>query len=76
MSLDMLPPSSLKVSSQADTLLPSARVIQLPLVYPCWTRLHVVDMDAQFPPNQKERKQSIKMQNDEGTSPIASNIIN
>ncbi len=64
MSLDILPFSSVMVSSQAHTLLPSARVIQLPLVYPCWTKLHVVDMNVKFPWNQRERKQGIKMKND------------
>jgi hypothetical protein len=49
----------LRVSSQADPLLPSARVIQLPLIYPCRTKLHLVGMNVQFPWNQKEQKQDI-----------------
>lgn len=74
MSLNILPPASLRVSSQADKLLPSARVIQLPLANPCWTNLHLVDMNVKFPWNQKERKQSIKMKNDASPITIVLNV--
>jgi len=75
MSLDILPPSSLRVSSQADPLFPSARVIQLPLIYPCRTKLHLVGMNVQFPWNQKEGKQDTGyMKNDAAPITIVLNV--